>query len=646
MTVIGTLEEAQTTPPAISEDLVITSGSTAVGVGPSRMARVGSTQPANPVSFQAQDNDWFVHADNMFRVENIGELDDGDPHKNAQIINEFFAYCYTNRVDMAYCGFSALVDSTILVGGAGPALGKTLTLFGSPELRASQAIAGALLEVQNVSYLDWYGKPRLIGSPSASTGFSGRNAREGLRLGAAERFRWGGAYIDGFQGAGIIAAPPTKQTASDLGHVSVVNCGSGKAGSYSITSAWGTSASGGTRVDSGSPGSIAQTTTVKVDTLPPNWTYGSGNFVAGHTPGPLGVMIDGIYHHVMSVDSANSKITVYPWIDLRLTGGTTLVYVFGAGVMLAGGDASAIRIGTLDARSNGVGLWDGALYGSISDALLLQGNGIGLMMGLEPFAASLGHYPGPVYPEGNEWLDIAALAQGTTNYGTLRGEYFPNLSKIRKLCAPRQSASTAFPDGQFVPSSSGMSSFEINAWGMTRIYEKPGSNEWNNTNTQQLQIDRKNVDVMIKANSKTIALPAIDPDLNRLVGYDSAKITAYGTGTDGAPTGTWTFSAQTGSRPATVTSGSATVSGIDTKGLLAGQAVSGTGIPGSTTIASVNSATQITLTASATANGTSVTAPIGTVNGGVSAAFTGLTKATTFAMQFDLATAAWTVVKT
>ena len=58
-----------------------------------------------------------------------------------------------------------------------------------------------------------------------------------------------------------------------------------------------------------------------------------------------------------------------------------------------------------------------------------------------------------------------------------------------------------------------------------------------------------------------------------------------------------------------VTSGSASVTGItSTTGLLAGEAVSGTGIPSGTTIKSVNSSTTITLSAPATANSQSFTA--------------------------------------
>src|SRR5262249_17709922 len=54
----------------------------------------------------------------------------------------------------------------------------------------------------------------------------------------------------------------------------------------------------------------------------------------------------------------------------------------------------------------------------------------------------------------------------------------------------------------------------------------------------------------------------------------------------------------------TLTNGSASVTGIpSTKGLVAGQAVTGTGVPAGTTIQSVNSATAITLSAKATASG-------------------------------------------
>jgi hypothetical protein len=55
----------------------------------------------------------------------------------------------------------------------------------------------------------------------------------------------------------------------------------------------------------------------------------------------------------------------------------------------------------------------------------------------------------------------------------------------------------------------------------------------------------------------------------------------------------------------TTTATSAVVTGLtSTANLVVGQPVSGTGIPANTTIASINSATQVTLSAAATASGT------------------------------------------
>lgn len=56
-------------------------------------------------------------------------------------------------------------------------------------------------------------------------------------------------------------------------------------------------------------------------------------------------------------------------------------------------------------------------------------------------------------------------------------------------------------------------------------------------------------------------------------------------------------------RAGTTTSGSPTVTGIPTGGFMVGLAVSGTGIPGATTVSSVDSPTQLTLSANATASG-------------------------------------------
>lgn len=90
-------------------------------------------------------------------------------------------------------------------------------------------------------------------------------------------------------------------------------------------------------------------------------------------------------------------------------------------------------------------------------------------------------------------------------------------------------------------------------------------------------------------------------------------------------TGAWTIDRQTKTIDlvGTTTNSSAVVTPIDTSDLEAGIGVSGTGIPGATTVLSIDSATQLTLSANATASGSPTLTfnfgKIGTLNRGTSA---------------------------
>jgi hypothetical protein len=124
------------------------------------------------------------------------------------------------------------------------------------------------------------------------------------------------------------------------------------------------------------------------------------------------------------------------------------------------------------------------------------------------------------------------------------------------------------------------------------------------------------------ADTATFSLKAATAtNVRQYFGLDCAQLTVIGRGNNGQLTGALTFNVPTVAYSGcTTTSGSAVVTMASTAGLFATMPITGTGIPGATTILSVDSTTQITLSANATASGTVTLTVTSSING----AFTNL----------------------
>jgi hypothetical protein len=117
-------------------------------------------------------------------------------------------------------------------------------------------------------------------------------------------------------------------------------------------------------------------------------------------------------------------------------------------------------------------------------------------------------------------------------------------------------------------------------------------------------------------DTANFTLVAPDANLKAQYAYDAAQVIVVGRGTNGTIAGAVTFTVPTTAYAScTTTNGSAVVTMASTTGLSAGMPITGTGIPASTTILSVDSATQITLSANATASGTVTLTVTNSING-------------------------------
>lgn len=274
-----------------------------------------------------------------------------------------------------------------------------------------------------------------------------------------------------------------------------------------------------------------RTTIAGVATFFPAWMEDYGAVGAY----PFQVRIGGTLYFVTDMDRGAGTLNVFPWV--RNAGGDTeFEWVLGGGVYLAGGDGNVVTFDKIDATTCGRALAvasGGGPVGTVS----AQSCGTGVLIGRSPFTLGLGSGLS-VYMESNVEDVVVLCAQGNAGYNYITSELGLDLAKCWNASAPR-----SYGDSFHVP---GFVRVPVVAGGRRHDYEKRGDNGMTAGSAIALIVDRRDMVIREKKNGWTISLHAIDPNLNRLFGYSGATLIFHGTGTDGAPTGTFTFNAPAG----------------------------------------------------------------------------------------------------
>jgi hypothetical protein len=513
---------------------------------------------------------------------------------------------------------------------------KTPIVRGALVLRLGTTVPKAeLLRLTNWQDMTWDGSLKLVGN--GGTTYSNRTCRVGLTLFGCRGMKFTGRiFAQSFSFAGIAfdETGSANNNYMHLGLISCLYCGSGTnfpaLPGYSLNSTFGSLS------DSGTASSTAQRTLISdVATLPEDWIDDYGAI----GDAPIQVRIDGYLYWVDQINRPTElqpvgSIRVYPWV--RNPGGdSSLEWVFGGGLYLIGGDGNMLSFDKLEATDCGRGLTAASLYGPIG-TVSATSCGTGVLLGRDWASAGLGSKLS-VYMEGNA-EDIVTLApQGLGGYNYLTSEYALNLAKCFNVSTPRTTGG-----GMLDP---GFQRMPIVAAGRRHDYEKRALNGNQGLLTLTLAIDRRDFVYREKRDLGTFTLDAIDPNLNRLFGYDGATLIFHGTGTNSAPTGAFVFVANTIVRGKTEVGNKVVKEIPSTQMLAAGQSVTGTGILSGTTIQSVDGPTQITLSQAATVAATqaSLTVNYATVNGAASASFSGFTKPALLSALYDSATRNWDV---
>lgn len=458
-------------------------------------------------------------------VQDFGAVGNGIANDTAAV-QAFFNYIAANNVGTAYCDGKFLVSSGIYYGD-GVNQVATLQIVGYAEFIASTAI-DILFDFRSAGNFIWDGGIRVIGT--GGTSYASRTCRTGIRIGGtadSTRMKFGTLRANFFSDTGISGYSVTNSTLTDLGNVRAGYCGSGSTG-FSLTSNWSNP------VNSGSSNSVNQRTVIDVTTLPP-----------AVREGELIVNINGQPYYVYSVDTINSKLTVFPWVDSTLSSGS-LIYMFGGGVLLQGSDTNVYAANQIDATGCGFGLWTTALYGPIVNRLVAQDCGAGFAYGREPTASNVGFTLNGYYAEVNDFDLIKVTGSfnpGGTNIhgGVIITDYENNYSKWASCAAPRDSGNVLFEPGL-----SSNQVIVISA-GMSQEFLTTGNNWQETGSTYSLfSTDTPKHKIFLR-DSWTINVQTPNDGLNRLFGYGFDTLTIIGsTNANGSPTGTFTFNAPAG----------------------------------------------------------------------------------------------------
>ncbi len=344
-------------------------------------------------------------------------------------IKEFFDYVTANDVRVAYCSGDFYV-ATGLVLGTGNV--KTKLIVGNATFRALNAI-DILLSINAGEDFTWLGMISTFGTGGAgSNSYNSRTCRVGVQISSpgvnSARNKYTAIKAAHFKEFGVFVNDVG--SLSSLGYIRTSYCGSGKShAGYSLTADFSNP------VRSGGGGSIAQLVTLDVTQLPPpELASAEGRDL------PLHVIINGKPHYVYNIDREANKIGIFPWLPPEQVSGS-LIYMFGGGVCVKGGDSSVLGIEMIDAVNCGVAFVTSALYPPVIERIVSQANGAAVMLGQNPVSAMLGGSIGTLYCEVNNF-DLIRVTRAELGFNILNTVAFSH-NKVAFSCAPA-SASGAY----------------------------------------------------------------------------------------------------------------------------------------------------------------------------------------------------------
>lgn len=383
------------------------------------------------------------------------------------------------------------------------------------------------------------GAIKVIGTGGVT--YASRTCGVGFCLEDCDRLKIDGLHAENFWFAGVTYLPSANSNGAEIGIIKATNCGSGH--NYSgagngLTGNWSAA------VNTGSSGSTGQKTTITVDALP------STDITTYQAIGAqqLHVRIGGYLYYVSAIDRVANTIQIYPWIDPALGASGTFEWVFGGAHFPVGSNANVVRVGLLDAIRCGKGAAEAALYCSRYGSTILNQCGVHVMVGEDPASSSIGLSIDALYIEGGtagEHIVVAHRFGNANNSHYIGSSYQLDLSKCWAIGDARITAGNI--SGGEMGSFANLTGFTVGHKGILRSYHKANVTNVAGSSSALYGQGKPPLPYIIRKDTFTFNLQVLGAgEYNRLFGYSGGIVGVLGTGANGQPTGTITFTPPAG----------------------------------------------------------------------------------------------------
>ena len=447
------------------------------------------------------------------RPEDFGARS-GDPtFDSGPGLNAFFASCAANNVLDADISGDWYTDSQIVIGPASGTGATHAYSCGACTITAKSGFSGAVVSIQNSAYAHFIGYLFVKGYGglhwAARTNSECVLVDTGCSYIRFDTVRCEYAQRDGFRHV----------SASDNGTVGSViaqYCGTAPVPSDQLTATSSISSASNT----GGVNSINQRTVLTLDAVP----------AALNTEDYA--LIDGHIHAVMSVDVGAKQVQVFPWTD-PLTLPATVEWIIGCGLAERGSDANLWQFGQVSGVGCPCTVKTWALYPGSYGVCMAEASYANLIIGTPPNAASIGGSVDVLYSEAAVPFQVVVSTISTVDFSFRIGSSGTSADLTKWVCLGAN-AGTGQVDARVLVNG------DIGGHGFG-----PAANPKNVLPTNLALQPVPSIVMAGIHNTKDVMLKAT-PGASEKFGINSMVIHALGTGASQQPTGTWTFTPETG----------------------------------------------------------------------------------------------------